>query len=355
MTDDGLHCQKEGVIYHTPGEYTEHFRDPKVFRGNGADYFMVIGGQKRNKNGAIALCRSADGRRWEDQGVLAESEQYEMIECPDLFRLDGQWVLLYNPQKRSAETDQPEFRFSAYKLGAFEEHTGNFEDPDLDTGFEKMDAGFDFYAPQTMETPDGRRLLFAWMSGMDAEQEAAYGNGEPNIHCLTVPRELFIRNRRLYQRPARELYALLGRPVRTERDAEGVSGRPAGRAFFLKLDFKGTNSDFQAVFYGGEAVLRYVQGGKKLIFSRRSWIRDADDIREAGIERLEEMEIWADQSSMEIFVNGGEMVLSARIFPGKEQAEIRLLGVPKAADIQIHEIKKKQKQQNHKTTGGNKI
>lgn len=124
-----------------------------VYSGSG----QVIGGQRRNLKGAIALCRSANGRRWEDQGTLAVSDQYEMIECPDLFLLDGQWVLLYNPQKRNTETDKPEFRFSAYKLGRFEEPAGNFEDPDLDTDFGELDAGFDFYAPQTLEAPDGRR------------------------------------------------------------------------------------------------------------------------------------------------------------------------------------------------------
>lgn len=315
-----------------------------VYSGSG----QVIGGQRRNLKGAIALCRSADGRRWEDQGTLAVSDQYEMIECPDLFLLDGQWVLLYNPQKRNTETDKPEFRFSAYKLGRFEEHTGNFEDPDLDTDFGELDAGFDFYAPQTMEALDGRRILFAWMSGMNAEQEAVFGKDEPNIHCLTMPRELFIRNGKLCQRPARELYGLLGQKIKTEEEEEGVRGTPDGRAFFLKLNFPGADHGFQAVFQDKEAALRYVPEEKKLIFSRRSWIRDTEEIREAALDRLEEVEIWSDQSSMEIFVNGGETVLSARIFPGEGPAEIRLSGITGGLDIQLHEIIKSVPKQNNK-------
>ena len=315
-----------------------------VYSGSG----QVIGGQRRNLKGAIALCRSADGRHWEDQGTLAVSDQYEMIECPDLFLLDGQWVLLYNPQKRNTETDKPEFRFSAYKLGRFEEPAGNFEDPDLDTDFGELDAGFDFYAPQTLEAPDGRRILFAWMFGMDAEQEAVFGKDEPNIHCLTMPRELFIRNGKLCQRPARELYGLLGQKIKTKEEEEGVRGTPDGRAFFLKLNFPGADHGFQAVFQDKEAALRYVPEEKKLIFSRRSWIRDAEETREVGLDRLEEVEIWSDQSSMEIFVNGGETVLSARIFPGEGPAEIRLSGIAGVSDIQLHEIIKSVPKQNDK-------
>ncbi|MCI8585268.1 MAG: sucrose-6-phosphate hydrolase [Lachnospiraceae bacterium] len=338
VTEDGRQYCKEGVILRTPEEYTGHFRDPKVFRGKNSDYFMVIGGQRKNHKGAIALCRAEDVRNWEYQGTLAVSEQYEMIECPDLFELDGRWVLLYNPQKRSIDTDLPEPGFSAYKLGAFDEAAVRFDHPDLDTDFAKLDAGFDFYAPQTFETPDGRRLLLAWMSGMDGKQEAAFGKGEPNIHCLTIPRELSLRGGKLCQRPARELYTRLGRRVDAVWETTGVRGNPAGRAFFLKLKREDVNRCFQIILQGGEAAIWYAPDERRLVVSRRSWTANQEECREVRLERLEELEIWSDQSSMEIFVNGGETVLSARIFPGKEQAEIELLGIEENADIQICEI-----------------
>ncbi len=51
---------------------------------------------------------------------------------------------------------------------------------------------------------------------------------------------------------------------------------------------------------------------------------------------------------MEIFVNGGETVLSARIFPGEGPAEIRLSGITGGSDIQLHEIIKSAPKQNDK-------
>jgi beta-fructofuranosidase len=34
----------------------------------------------------------------------------------------------------------------------------------------ELDAGFEFYAPQTMQASDGRRLLVGWMGVPDGEE-----------------------------------------------------------------------------------------------------------------------------------------------------------------------------------------
>lgn len=66
-----------------------------------------------------------------------------------------------------------------------------------------IDYGLDFYAPQTLETYDGRRVMVAWMQnwetcGSHLPQQRFMGQ-------MTLPRELSIRNGRLCQQPVREL------------------------------------------------------------------------------------------------------------------------------------------------------
>lgn len=39
------------------------------------------------------------------------------------------------------------------------------------TKFLPLDYGFDFYAPQVLKAPDGRYLLWGWMSNMSAAEE----------------------------------------------------------------------------------------------------------------------------------------------------------------------------------------
>ena len=53
VTEDGKTFQKKGIVVSTPTEFTEHFRDPKVWQ-DGDDYYMVIGAQMKNGRGSVA-------------------------------------------------------------------------------------------------------------------------------------------------------------------------------------------------------------------------------------------------------------------------------------------------------------
>lgn len=349
VTGDGRHYQKKGVILDTPKGYTEHFRDPKVFSGKHTGYYMVVGGQQRNGKGAVALCHSGDGEIWNYQGMPAVSEKYEMIECPDLFELDGKTVLLFNPQKRDNTADKPVSSFSAYKLEEFDEESGMFQDTSLDNGFGIMDAGFDFYAPQTFLSPDGRRILLAWMSRMEDEQERVFSATEPNIHCMTLPRELFLQGDRLCQKPIRELYGLLGKETAVVWEDNGWTIKPGKRTFFMRIQRAGGGQDLQVVFNQGEARITYDQEEKQLVFSRRNWVNGMEEFKTAKTSGWNEIEVWSDHSSLEIFVNGGQTVFSARIFPESNSPEIVVRTSGKKTRIQAKEIIKidKKEEKNH--------
>lgn len=349
VTRDGRRYQKKGIILKTPEDYTEHFRDPKVFEGKKSGYYMVVGGQQKNGKGAIALCYSKDGETWNYQRMLAVSEQYEMIECPDLFELDGRVVLLFNPQKRDNTVDEPIFSFSAYKLGEFDEENGIFRDANLDDGFENMDAGFDFYAPQTFLSPDGRRILFGWMSRMEDEQEKVFSRTEPNIHCMTLPRELSLQGEKLCQKPIRELYHLLGQEITAVCVKHEWRANPAERTFFLHLRRTGEEQKLRVLFHQGEAEIEYIPEKRELIFSRRNWVAGAMEAKSIVLDAWDEIEIWSDHSSMEIFVNGGQTVFSSRIFPESRKPEVTVLGSVDGIEIQIKEIMSidKMEEKNH--------
>ncbi len=55
------------------------------------------------------------------------------------------------------------------------------------TGPHRLDLGDVLYAPNTLQTPDGRTLLLAWL------QELRKGGGFDYAGCLSLPRELSLQ------------------------------------------------------------------------------------------------------------------------------------------------------------------
>lgn len=109
FSQDGLHFTKyqhNAIIPKPPEDNTHHFRDPKVWQ-HGDDYYMIVGSQNNESLGRIILYRSHDLLSWDYIGPvdMSNGQQIEgyMWECPDLFELDGQHVLLFSPQGMDAE------------------------------------------------------------------------------------------------------------------------------------------------------------------------------------------------------------------------------------------------------------
>ena len=69
--------------------------------------------------------------------------------------------LLFSPQGLDAAGDHYQNIFqSGYLIGEpLNLQTREFNHDE----FQELDRGFDFYAPQTMQGPDGRRILVGWM------------------------------------------------------------------------------------------------------------------------------------------------------------------------------------------------
>lgn len=325
VSEDGFHFQKQGPVLETPEGYTSHFRDPKVVPASGGGYWMVLGAQRTNGLGAVVRFSSPDGRSWSDCRTIGVSQEYQMIECPDLFSVEGMDVLLYCPQHRDNDIDDVLDSFSVYRMADLNKHHWP---EDLDTGWHRMDEGFDFYSPQTFLTPDGRRVLLAWMSRMEGEEERAFCENEPRIHCLTMPRELFRRGDRVCQRPVQELMELPCTPVAAEMRDEEQFYHPSQRAFRFEMQSQEPCGDICLTLHDGELVFRYHAAAHQAELHRRRWTDTGEDIRRIQLEELRSLQLWCDQSSAELFLNGGEVVLSARIYPMAEQPSLHVVGVP---------------------------
>lgn len=327
ISEDGIHFEKQGPIIHVPNGYTGHFRDPKVFRKDNT-WYMVLGAQTMEKKGQVVLYTSPDLREWNFQGPIAGSDVGElydfgyMWECPDLFQLNGADLLLVCPQGLSPQGMLYQNIFqSGYFAGEvdWKQHTFSHGD------FVEMDRGFDFYAAQTTEAPDGRRLLVGWMG--NAEEIGSIQPTENNgwIHCLTLPRVLEWKSGRLIQKPVKELEKLRQEEVRhvavVVTEDELLLPKVHGSVFEVKVDVHAFQAKEFSIHFG-ESSFHYNIEKKIATFTRLKFSGEGKEIRQCTLEELESIRIFKDTSSVEIFLNDGEEVFTSRVFHDLNREEI---------------------------------
>ncbi|GGB11123.1 glycoside hydrolase family 32 protein [Macrococcus hajekii] len=326
----GNQVSKQPVIEGPEAGYTEHFRDPKVWYEQGM-YYAVIGAQRDNMTGTIVVYQSPDFQHWTFTGELATD--YEdfgyMWECPDYFELDGQDIVLFCPQGIEPAGDAFNNIYqSGYLMGHLDKENFNFSHDH----FIELDNGFDFYAPQTTLGPQGERILIGWMGLPDTDYPT---DNENWAHCLTLPRVLSVENHKLMQRPLPALTQLRG----TVETAEGYAMKHnvklhpyEGDCYELIVDvLENESTEFYIelrVSKKESTRLIYNQADKcftldlfdsgKLGQSLKSYTRSV--ILEADLKK---MQIFVDESSIEIFLNDGEKVMTSRIFPGEDARGIR--------------------------------
>ncbi len=178
------------------------FRDPRIWRTSDGTFRCVAGNCTPDKDGQILLFSSPDGLKWKFEKILLQNNGRfgKMWECPDFFELDGKQVLLISPQDMLPQGfEYHNGNGTVCIIGSYDEATDTFHE-ELD---QAIDYGIDFYAPQTVVAPDGRRIMIGWMQNWDTCN--LHSPEKPWFGQMSIPRELSVRDGRLIQRPVREL------------------------------------------------------------------------------------------------------------------------------------------------------
>lgn len=321
---DGIHFEKQGCVL-TPPEGIMHFRDPKVWHEDGS-WWMVIGARDASDNGQVLLYRGTSLRDWHLEHVLAHSAAGKsyMWESPDFFRCGNFHWLMFSPQGMPPSGYRFRNLFQSGVLAGSWKPGSVFA---LKGGFEELDYGHDFYAPQSMLAEDGRRIIMAWMNMWDSPVPT---RSEAWAGCLTLPREVFERDGRLCQRPVREVESLRKKcqplsPVRLQGLQLLTENVQAA-----ELLVTWHTVDSHAEHYGvrlGDGLRLYVdnQAGR-LVLWRYYPEEGLDGYRSVELPDTEylTLRIFLDRSSVEVFVNDGEATLSSRIYPQADSRQLSL-------------------------------
>ncbi len=308
------------------------FRDPKLWQEEDGTYRCAIGNRSADGSGQILLFESPDGFDWHYKKVLAANHNRfgKMWECPDFFPLDGKWVLLTSPQDMlPSGFEYHNGNGTLCLIGSYEKTTEEF----TEEGSQSVDYGIDFYAPQTVLTPDGRRVMIGWMQNWDTCNHRRV-HDEPWFGQMSLPRELSIKDGKLFQKPVRELEAMRRNKISYENVTvsgtvrlEGIKGRRIDMELTIRPEdgcdlyrkfavrFAQNGQYYTSLsFRPGESVLKV---DRKFSGSRRAIIhqRRSKVCRKGGVLKLR---IILDRFSAEAFVNDGEQVLSAVLYTEQE-------------------------------------
>lgn len=311
------------------------FRDPKIWRREDGTYRAIIGSRPGDGSGQILLYESKDAFHWKFKKIFASNYNRfgKMWECPDFFELDGHGVLLTSPQ------DMLPVGFEYHNgngtlclIGSYDDRTETF----TEQYEQSIDYGIDFYAPQTVLTPDGRRVMIGWMQNWDtcvvrAEKAKWFGQ-------MSLPRELSVRGGKLIQKPLRELETMRRGKVQYENIAftdvlhlGGIGGRRVDME--IEVDAADTEKIYQkfSVIFAQndlyqtsfnyrpyESVLKI---DRKFSGSRRGTLHQRRCLVRNQNGRLK-LRLILDRFSAELFVNEGEQVMTATFYTPQDADKI---------------------------------
>lgn len=327
------------------------FRDPKIWR-YGDTFYAAMANKDADGHGAIVLFTSQNLTDWQWLNTVdcSKNELGAMWECPDLFTLGDTDMMLISVQGLATFTDQLHNGHEVMMLaGRFDPATGLFDRQQVLA----VDQGIDFYAPQTIATPDGRRVIVGWMQAWESSKMVP-----PNhdwLGMMSIPRELEYVGGQLRQRPIAELANYRGKqvlhrdvPVCGRMQLDGVSGRVADLTVTVHPNQPGSYQSFQVDLCHDDRFytrLSFDPAHAKLTLDRtRSGfpfnIAHSRTIEISPLESADlQLRIILDRFSVEVFVNDGRHVMSATVYTGLEADQISFSVEGEAViDVEYYEL-----------------
>lgn len=296
------------------------FRDPKVWFEDGR-YYAMVGSRSHDNIGQVALLSSNDFSSWIFESILAKGREGlgEVWECPDFFTLNDQRVLVCSPQFMEAAGD--EFHNGNGTLALIGDYDTTQKQL-LVKREQTVDYGLDFYAPQTVLLPDGRRVMIGWLQSWDNDMTPR-GQGWSGI--MSIPRELSLRDGRLIQWPVAEVETLRGKAAlhrQTLRDETVTFADVTGRAFDLELALEMNQCEsFELRFAMDErhytSILIRPQENT-VMFDRTYCGVRRDNVCARTLQvpmsgKTLELRLLMDQNTVELFVSQGAYAMSALV------------------------------------------
>ena len=192
---DGINFTKyhgNPVIASYPADGGPDFRDPAVAFIDGRLYCVMATGHRETAKGRLLLYEGSSMYDFEYRGIMMEWDNCEFTECPSFMAIGDKCLLSVSV----CPLDKPRY---------FQVMAGSFADgvfvPEI---VNEADRGPDQYAGQIFKDIYNRAIMITWIPGWDY-----IGFAKNDIGCMSVPREIVVRDNKIFSYPVRELQHLL--------------------------------------------------------------------------------------------------------------------------------------------------
>ena len=344
-----------------PNPGVRDFRDPKViWHEDSQKWVMILAAKNR-----VQIYTAPNLKDWTFASEFGKDSapQLGVWECPDLFPLtvngsnEEKWVMIVShggggPNGGSC---------TRYFVGDFDGKTFTSDYPVKQVNW--LDFGKDNYAGVTwsdVPSEDGRRIFLGWMSNWE------YATRVPTTKwrsAMTIPRTLTLRDTgkdlHLFSTPVKEMERLREKEVSLPQ--EKFSGKqkiqgldPTLSEVVVTFDLQQSNSRSFGIELSnskGEHIrVSYDKASSLIIIDRSNAGKMDFSPAFPGLHYIpitakkEEMEwqVFFDNSSLEVFVDGGAIVITDIFFPNEDFEDFNLFafdGELKLKSGYIYELK----------------
>lgn len=331
-------------VIENPG--IKDFRDPKVFWNKEKQKWQMALVAKD----IVIFYESKDLKIWEELSEFRFSDDPPLgvWECPDLFKLpvngsdEEKWVLIISHGQGAVNGGSG----TRYFIGDYDGTTFTTEQKES----QWIDYGTDNYAGVTYNNaPDNKRIFIGWMSNWDY---AITTPTEKWRSAMTLPRTLSLEkiedkyilkskiidgfdsllseveikksDRDPYEFQSEKLQqSVISFDVILKDKLEIVLSNNVGDIYVIGYDLS------DGIFYTDRTNSGLVDFNKKFLMNPRQKIP-------IGKKEILSLELVLDASSIEIFLNDGEYVLTNQIFPREEYDHFK---IKKSDGIDINNFK----------------
>lgn len=369
--ENGISMQQQSIQYSKDGGETwqpyahnpvistpgfRDFRDPKVLWYKPLEKWIMT----LACNDHVRFYGSTDLKNWKYlSSFYGEQGCHDGVwECPELFSLpvDGdsdkqKWILKVDVIEGAPAGGSG----GQYYIGHFDGKEFHMDAPEA---VHWLDYGKDFYAAQSwygISEQDGRCIWIAWMSNWK------YANQIPTQKwrgAMTLPREVQLQTTKkgvqLIQKPIGELKNLREKGNEWAeiclQPGQNLLENISGNTLEIKASFIINN----AVEFGfkvcksekEETVIGY-NAARKLLYVDRTqsgacdfsteFVQRYDVLMEPIDDRID-LHIFVDASSVEVFANGGKVVLTNLIFPDSKSDSLEIFTTDGEVEIENLEV-----------------